>query len=507
MVRGGNFVTPGNDGLFVIDMATGLIAASAPGESEPFFTGSSFDVDSAVATDRFGVVTSAILTQPTPRTRVTVWDLRPASGGAPVVAFETTTATDLVGVPNDLAVSPSGDFVAVRLEFAVGFIDLSGATPSLSWTRSLFNAPGPFGFSVLDSIEVTDTRIATLSRWSNGGVGAQVDVFDTVGTQFFQLLFGDPHDLAITPSGEMMVARTSSQVVLYDLVNLPSMGNDLVALDFMAMPSTHTSFGAGLDSIVASDQHVVALARIDETATVRAFDISEGRLDEGYNDLMLARPIDVELGDGGNTAWISGFTHVQSLDLRTMSLVFDFDPGFGGGYPWCDGITVSSDHVVAYGYTENPPAGFVLQDRSGWLTIVDTFRQPEVFCTPTANSTGSISAAIATGSASAASNDLTLQVSSLPARSFGRFLFGDTAIAPAAVGDGFQCIGGMVLGFPAQETTDAGVATQVVDTSTLPGGAQFLPGNTWNFQFIHRDFSSVGPGVNLSPALEIMFEN
>ena len=40
---------------------------------------------------------------------------------------------------------------------------------------------------------------ATISRDTNGGFAAQVDLFDIQGNQRFDDIPGDPHDLQITP--------------------------------------------------------------------------------------------------------------------------------------------------------------------------------------------------------------------------------------------------------------------------------------------------------------------
>ncbi len=508
-VRGGHGAAPGAGGLFVFDAVGGALLASHPGEPSPFFQSQhTFDVDSVVASDRWAVMSSYL--EPSPgqyATRVSVWDLAPAAG-PPVVVFETSAANDLEGVPHDLSMAPDGSFVAVRAEFEVGLIDLSGSVPALAWKRPLFNQPGPFGNSAMDSIEVTNERIATLSRWSNGGFGAQVDVFDRAGNQFYQILFGDPHDLAITPSGERLVLRTHTQVVLYDILNLPTVGNQLSLLDFALLPASHTSWGAGMDSIVASETHAVACARVDETTTITVYDIRADQLDPILVHTMPSRPIDLELSPDTRTVWITGFTHVLAIDLRARAVVFEHVPTTGGGYPWCDGVAVGAGHAVAFGYRVDPPPGSQLPSNSGWVSILDTFRQPAAFCPATINSSGTVTELFATGSARASANDLELWAAGAPPGVFAAFQYGNLAPPPAPFGDGFLCVGGQLARFAVVAVNADGIAHQVVDNQALPvGGGLLSPGSTWNFQFIHRDSPAVGAGWNLSQGLAIPFEH
>jgi hypothetical protein len=509
VVRGGESMPPFTGGQFIFDVATGAQVGSHPGEPHPYFSQTTaFDVDSVVADDRYAVFTSALDLGGTWTTRITVWDLAPAGGGPPAVVFETTPANDLDGTPNDIAMAPNGAFVAVRSEFEVGLVDLGGAPPSLAWARPLFNMPGPFGLSVMDSIEVTNSRVATLSRWSNGGVGAQIDVFDPAGNQYFQLLFGDPHDLVFTPSSDRLVARTSSQVLLYDLTTLPTAGNVLTPLDFSALVSTHTSYGAGLDSVVASDERAVAVARVNETTELRVYDIRQDRLEVTLAETILARPIDVDLTPDRSSAWVSCFTHVVGIDLRVDAVTFEHDPTTGGGYPWCDGVAVSDNHVIAFGYTVNPPAQTPIPANSGWISVIERFTGPSPFCPSNPNSTGQHAELFATGSARASANDLHLWVHGATPGAFGFFFYGDQTPAPGAYGDGFLCVGGQLGNFPVVVGDAGGVAGQAVDNGNLPaGGGALTAGSTWHFQFVHRDASAFGAGWNTSQGLSVTFSS
>ena len=48
-----------------------------------------------------------------------------------------------------------------------------------------------------------------------------MDVFDLAGHQKHDRVWGDPHDLTITPGGTRLVVRTHQLVLLYDIGNLP----------------------------------------------------------------------------------------------------------------------------------------------------------------------------------------------------------------------------------------------------------------------------------------------
>ena len=135
------------------------------------------------------------------------------------------------------------------------------------------------------------------------------------------------------------------------------------------------------------------------------------------------------------------------------------------------------------------------------------------YCTAVANSSGAIGTMSALGSASAASNNLDLIASDLPANQFGIFVTSMTqAFVPGAGGtsNGNLCLGGALGRFtqPSQilNSGSAGEFTLNVDTTMFPQGAGFIAvnaGETWNFQAWYRD--PVGLGSNFTDGLEIAF--
>lgn len=120
-------------------------------------------------------------------------------------------------------------------------------------------------------------------------------------------------------------------------------------------------------------------------------------------------------------------------------------------------------------------------------------------CLATENSTFQPGILTASGSVALASNDLHLYAHGLPPSEFGYFLTSDSS-AFSPVGDGHLCLGGTPLPILASAQV-VGVAGEVAyspDLTTLP----FQAGETWHFQFWHRD----GTGSNLSSELSVTWE-
>lgn len=501
-IRGGRSLIGLQGGLYVFDLASATQLVHAPGEPLPWTPATTeFDVDSvAVSNEHAAFISTVGLIG----TRVTIMDLHPPGGGPPAVVYETGSGADidLIGTPHDIAMTPDGQHVAVRSELAVALFRLNGSSTNMVWIRRLHGDPGPFGFSAMDSVEVTNERIATISRFSNGSYGAQVDIFDLAGNQQFEVISGDPHDLAITPSGRRLVVRTHTHVYLYDLQST-SGGENIHFLDRRPQLSSHTSYGAGMDSLQVTEEKAVSVARMDETADIRIWDITGGELQLLKFHLMPERPVDLVITPAEAKVVISGFSRVLVFDLQTNGLLMDFDSNAGGGYPWCDGVVANDQTAIAMGSMTNglpgSPAG------GGWLTIVDLFDQPSVYCTSNANSTGDVAQIYATGSASVAGNNLRLVANDLPRAHFGVFVFGDGQLN-APFGNGVLCVGGQAAYFPPQLVATGGVAELLLDSTNLPPGSPVLSiGSTGNFQFLFRD-PTLGPGqMNSTGGLEVLF--
>ncbi len=498
-IRGGSSMgTSDPGGLFVFDLATGTQLAHAPGI--PMFYGSSqFDVDSVAVTDRYAAFTSS---PQGVETQVTIMDLHPAGGGSPTIAYETGPFGDnhIVGTPHDLTMTPDGNHLVVRSGMAVALFDLTAASPQMLWVKRLAGNPGPMDYSAMDSVEATNDRIATISRWSVAGFGAQVDVFDMAGNQRSQVIEGDPHDLAITPNGRRLVVRTHTSVYLYGLEIIAG-GPNLSYLDKQDSLGTHTSYGAGYDSVQVTADLAVTTSRVGETTDARVWELGHGQLKQVAQHIMDARPVDVAIVPSGDKAVVSGFSHVMIVDLVSKGVLLNTQTNTGGGYGWCDGVATNDSTAVVFGSYTNGQAGS--HSFEGWLTVIDLFDEPTVFCATNANSTGETAATHANGSASVASNDLSLVASDLPANAMGSFLYGDGQVS-TPFGGGVLCVGGQSGYFSPQTANAEGVAVLGVDSMNLPFGSPgILMGSSRSFQFIFRD--GIAGQINTSAGLEVMF--
>lgn len=501
-VRGGH-ETPGpGPRMAIFDMNTGQELASTPG-APPDYPSSrhSFDVDSVSVTNDHAVFTSVVYINDTPTTRVTIFDLHPAGGGNPQVVYETRRAdgSDQFGAPHDVAISPDGTHAAVRSELEVACYALSDAQSTQLWKARLAGSPGPFGNSALDSIEMSDTRIATISRQSNPQhpIGAQVDVFDMAGAQGFDRVLGDPHDLALDAKGQNLLVRTHLRLFHYDVGGWTPGSNLNPQSTAITLAGSHTSWGAGLDSVAVSGTRVVSLVRDNNDTNVYVHDFGSGTLQEIGLYLMPDRPSDLAITPSGDRCVVSGLASVSVIDMNTGEASLAHELGSSGWWPWCDGVVVNESHALAF--------GLITPNFAGWTSIIDLFDQPTNYCTSTPNSTGQSATIYANGSASVLTNDLQLWAEGLPVGQVGQFFYGSMAQS-TPLGNGFLCLTGSPARFPLTPTFGIGVATQVVDNQALPiGGGSITAGTTWRFQFVYRDVAGGGSGFNLTDGLEILF--
>ncbi len=112
---------------------------------------------------------------------------------------------------------------------------------------------------------------------------------------------------------------------------------------------------------------------------------------------------------------------------------------------------------------------------------------PSLICFATPNSTGNIGHIEVNGSQSIAANDTTLYGSVMPPNQFGIFLYGSGS-TPSAVGNGWFCLGGgNFYRLPIVMTDTFGFVNYNLDLNNLPQGGDISAGETWNFQFWHRE--------------------
>ena len=124
-------------------------------------------------------------------------------------------------------------------------------------------------------------------------------------------------------------------------------------------------------------------------------------------------------------------------------------------------------------------------------------------CSSNPNSTGYMSFLSALGSEKVADNRLTLECQNMPPFQVGIAIASQN---PATIpfGQGVLCVGGPLFRF-SQQIANSGAGGWValdINLTNLPGGMVVLPGQTWFFQFWHRD----GPNVNFSNSVGIGFQ-
>lgn len=120
-----------------------------------------------------------------------------------------------------------------------------------------------------------------------------------------------------------------------------------------------------------------------------------------------------------------------------------------------------------------------------------------IHCVSNPNSTGRIGDTVATGSLEVSRNSFHLLAVKVPASQFGFFVASPTpASMPAPNSVGVLCLGGPYARFNGQvlQTPDFGVAVGTrIDLSAIPLSpvVPVLPGQTWYFQYWHRDVVGV----------------
>jgi hypothetical protein len=499
VVRGGSSQPNFTGGQYLFELAGGTQIAFAPGEPTPYPapSGSSFGVDDVEVTNSHAVVTSYLSTAAGPTTRVTIWELHPQGGGAPVVAYETTPCQgcgDQAGAPYDLAISPDGSKAVVRSELVIGAYDLSVSPPALLWQHRPHAGTGYFAEEALDAVVAGDQHIVTLSRVAQTG-GAQADVFDWAGLQWWNAITGSPHDLVLTPDETRALVRTNANVALYDLANLPAPG-PIVPASQAASVSGVVGYFAGFDSIAADDDYAVTLARIagQPLTRVEFWDIRSGTLGRIAETILADnRPTDVEIVPGGTRAVVSGNAGLGVYDLETGTELLHHNAVPSSIYwGWCDGVAVTGDKAVAVG---------MVAPQQGWVILADLAPFESPYCIGAPNSSGAGASITAGGEPSLAAGSIELLVAQAPARVPGRFAYG-TQTSQLPFGAGFQCLAGSMTALPLVWTNSSGAVAQSLDFAQHPA---VQAGATLHFQFIFRDPATAQGTFNLSNGMTVVF--
>lgn len=184
-------------------------------------------------------------------------------------------------------------------------------------------------------------------------------------------------------------------------------------------------------------------------------------------------------------------------------------------------VVLASTGTASTGYTV--PGGLAVRGfsvTSGEFHDVDTIRGPAVgigmnYCGPAVvNSTGASGVMSASGSATVASNDLTLTASNLPNNAFGYFLTSLTqGNVPNPGGSvGVLCLGGAIGRYVGpgqiQNTGSIGAYSLLLDLTQTPSPTGFVAiaaGQSWNFQGWHRDAVGGVAVSNFTDGLRVTF--
>ena len=120
------------------------------------------------------------------------------------------------------------------------------------------------------------------------------------------------------------------------------------------------------------------------------------------------------------------------------------------------------------------------------------------YCSAWPNSTGSTASISMSGSPLIADNDFSLRTEPLPNQPF-LFFYGPNQLQ-LPFGDGFRCVGGLLVRIGPPGVASSGVALRMLDLTALP----IVPGTT-NFQCWYRDPAAAQSGFNLSDGLSVTF--
>ncbi|MEO1696472.1 MAG: hypothetical protein AAFU73_04195 [Planctomycetota bacterium] len=214
---------------------------------------------------------------------------------------------------------------------------------------------------------------------------------------------------------------------------------------------------------------------------------------------------------GGGTVVSPALWHREfgAIDLRSYATELGADLTGWGVNLYSSHVSADASTVACYGVAPDLHSKtFLLRFPQNWWTSVG-----ESYCAPAVpNSTGDSAHIAALGSASVGDNALRLEVHGLPPNQFGFVVSSRTqGFTPAAGGSmGNLCVGGAIGRHTAPgEVVNSGAferALVEVDLSSIPTPTTFVaaqPGETWHFQFWHRDVVGGAQTSNYSDAVSV----
>jgi hypothetical protein len=395
-----------------------------------------------------------------------------------IVAGTTITLAYGSDLDGRLLAPSGGGTVTMAGRNTINGDDISPINPSLGDAES---------FAVLAGVSVTAALICTVV---NGDVGVSPGM----------TLAGFPTSAAVLPpyathanDAEAMAARVSATTLFEDLACI----RDATVLAYnlggiTLAPGTYsclTTAGIAAGGTLTLDGAGFYVFQIGTTMTTAA--LSNVVLVNGASADQVFWQI-------GTTAAFSGETFYGTVVVGTT-------------------ITLAAGADV-HGRLLAPSAGGTVTLAGGNMIDLPTPHDATIgsnYCSSPVNSTGQGGQLSATGSAMAVENDLTLTVTQVPDGQFGYIVGSQTQGLTANPGGslGNLCLAGNLARF--NRTGEialvfGGTSTWVMPLDNFPEhptfGVSVVAGDTWNFQFWHRDMVDGTSVSNFSNGLEILFQ-
>jgi subtilisin family serine protease len=201
----------------------------------------------------------------------------------------------------------------------------------------------------------------------------------------------------------------------------------------------------------------------------------------------------------GDYAFVNGTSYSTPLAAGVAALLISVSPGL---------TSADVEQLLRSSCTDKGTPGpdntfgFGLVNANEALALA--CGSPVNFCVTSPNTAGPGAVMGWTGTQSVSSKDLVLIVSGCPPNSTGLVFFGTNPIQ-IPFGNGFRCVGGMVIRMAPITINGFGDAVQPIDLAHLPQGQHFVAGDQRLFQFWYRNPSAGGAGFNLSDGLRVTF--
>jgi hypothetical protein len=346
------------------------------------------------------------------------------------------------------------------------------------------------------------TGVRTLVGPITGGVG-------TVGALAYDQTSGTMY-LSSTSLDSLWTLDVNTQVAT--LVGDYNVGATVVMHGIAVNPTTGVMYGKSTNVAGGGDFYTIDKTTGQATAVSSAGFGGFGGLEWIGNTLYISDTV----GDALNT--IDPVTGVATLVgsygvVGSVGIGFAYDPALG---------LLATDNVTDSLYSIDVATGLAtLIGAHGAGNIISLEFFPSGggaignnYCTANPNSTGATGAIRATGSTSAAANDVTLQAGGLPNNAFGFFLTSLTQgfIANPGGSQGNLCVGGNIGRYvgpgQVQNTGLTGGFSLVLDLTQTPTPVGFVAvqaGETWNYQAWHRDAVGGVATSNFTNGLEVAF--